>query len=419
MWIQSAVAYSSSCYACARIHQYNVATHPITHIMHIHEYQAKSLFACYGIPILASHLVAIGDDIESVCASIEKRAWIAKAQIHAGGRGKAGGVVRVDDPSELTSVVTNLLGTILVTKQTGETGLPVNSILLEEIIEIEREIYLAVLVDRGSKKIAIIASAEGGMDIEQVAQNTPEKIVTHFIHPATGLQSNQIRSIGYALKLEKPQHSQLQEILFNLYNLFVSNDCSLVEINPLIVDVNGNLIALDAKINIDDNALYRQKDIQEFRDVSQENISEAHAKKLGLSYIRLDGNIGCIVNGAGLAMATMDLVKHHGGEPANFLDVGGDATQSKVAEAFKLVSSDNNVRSIFVNIFGGMVRCDLIAQGILDAIQEVELKVPVTVLLQGTNAAEGKKLLKNQSAKIIPANSLSEGAMQAVTLGNT
>ena len=269
--------------------------------MHIHEYQAKSLFACYGIPILASHLVAIGDDIESVCASIEKRAWIAKAQIHAGGRGKAGGVVRVDDPSELASVVTNLLGTILVTKQTGETGLPVNSILLEEIIEIEREIYLAVLVDRGSKKIAIIASAEGGMDIEQVAQNTPEKIVTHFIHPATGLQSNQIRSIGYALKLEKPQHSQLQEILFNLYNLFVSNDCSLVEINPLIVDVNGNLIALDAKINIDDNALYRQKDIQEFRDVSQENISEAHAKKLGLSYIRLDGNIGCIVNGPGEA----------------------------------------------------------------------------------------------------------------------
>lgn len=387
--------------------------------MHIHEYQAKSLFACHGIPILASHLVVVGDDIESVCASIEKRAWIAKAQVHAGGRGKAGGVVRVDDPSELASVVTKMLGTSLVTKQTGEMGLPVNSILLEEVIEIEREIYLALLVDRGSKQIAIIASAEGGMDIEQVAQKTPEKIVTHFIHPATGLQLNQIRNIGYALKLEKNQHSQLQEILFNLYHLFVSNDCSLVEINPLIVDANGNLIALDAKINIDDNALHRQQDIQEFRDISQENISEAHAEKLGLNYIKLDGNIGCIVNGAGLAMATMDLVKHHGGEPANFLDVGGGATQSKVAEAFKLVLSDDNVKSIFVNIFGGIVRCDLIAQGILDAIQEVELSIPVTVLLQGTNAAEGKKLLENQSAKIIPVSTLTEGAMQAVMLANT
>ncbi len=386
--------------------------------MHIHEHQAKAILKRNGIPILSSHLVKVGDDINSICESIVKQPWIAKAQVHAGGRGKAGGIVRIDNPNELVSVVTKMLGTSLITPQTGETGLPINAVLLEEVTDIKREIYLALLVDRGSKQIAIIASAEGGVDIEQVSQQTPEKIITHFIHPAAGLQPNQIRNIGYALELEKNQHSQLQEILFNLHNLFISNDCSLVEINPIIVDGSGNLVALDAKINLDDNALYRHQDIQILRDVSQENISEAKAKELGLNYVKLDGNIGCIVNGAGLAMATMDIVKHHGGEPANFLDVGGGTTQRKVAEAFKLVLSDNNVKSIFVNIFGGIVRCDLIAQGILDAIQEIALQIPAIVLLQGTNATQGKKLLENQSSKIISANTLTEGAQQAIKLTN-
>ena len=382
--------------------------------MHIHEYQAKALFKEFSIPVLTSHLVKMGDDIKSLSESIEKRTWIAKAQVHAGGRGKAGGIVRVEDPNELIATLSNMLGTSLVTKQTGKAGLPINAVLLEEIIEIDREIYLALLVDRETRQIAIIASAEGGVDIEQVALKTPEKIITHFIHPAAGLQPNQIRNISYALKLDKPQIKQLQEILFNLYNLFVSNDCSLVEINPLVVDGSGNLVALDAKINLDDNALYRHQTTQELRDVSQENKAEAHAKELGLNYVKLNGNIGCIVNGAGLAMGTMDLVKHHGGEPANFLDVGGGTTQGKVTEAFKLVLSDKDVKAIFVNIFGGIVRCDLIAQGIIDAIQDIALQVPVIVLLQGTNATAGKKLLENKSKHIIPANTLAEGAQQAV-----
>ncbi len=386
--------------------------------MNIHEYQAKALFAKYEIPVLASQVIQLGEDVESICQGIDNRAWIVKAQVHAGGRGKAGGIKKVDDPSQLASVVSKMLGTKLVTKQTGEEGLPINTVLLEEIVKIEREIYLALLVDRDSKKVAIIASAEGGMDIEQVAQQSPEKIITQYIHPAAGIQPNQIRNIAYALQLSKEQHKQLQDIIVKLYSLFLTNDCSLVEINPLIVDENNNLVALDAKINFDDNALYRQKEIEQYRDVSQEKKSEADAKELGLNYVKLDGNIGCIVNGAGLAMATMDLVKHHGGEPANFLDVGGGTTQGKVSQAFNLVLSDQNVKSIFVNIFGGIVRCDLIAQGILDAIKQVDLQTPVTILLQGTNAEEGKALLENQSSKIFPVSTLTEGAQQAIKLAS-
>ena len=384
--------------------------------MNIHEYQAKALFEKAGIPILNSRIVASDDNIKSLCDSIKGRSWIVKAQVHAGGRGKAGGIKKVDDPDQLYTVINNMLDSNLVTKQTDDEGLPINAVLLEEITEIEREIYLAFLVDRDSKKVALIASAEGGMDIEQVALQTPEKIFTQYIHPAAGLQSNQVRNIGYALLLSKSQLKQLHEILIKLYNLFLTYDCSLVEINPLIVDSQSNLIALDAKINFDDNALYRQKEIGKLRDVSQEKNSEANAKELGLNYVKLDGNIGCIVNGAGLAMATMDLVKHHGGEPANFLDVGGGTTQGKVTEAFKLVLSDQNVKSIFVNIFGGIVRCDLIAQGILDAIKDVHLKIPVAVLLQGTNAEEGKALMENQSNRLITVATLTEGAQQAIKL---
>jgi succinyl-CoA synthetase beta subunit len=389
--------------------------------MNIHEYQAKALFGENGIPILSSRVITQDDDVQSICENIKDQAWIVKAQVHAGGRGKAGGVIIVRDGDILESTVTSMLEKVLVTKQTGEQGLPVNTVLLEELTSIAREIYLAMLVDSGSKQVAIITSAEGGMDIEHVAEHTPEKIFTHFIHPAAGLQPNQIRGIGYALQLEKNQIKQLATILQSLYQMFVDYDCSLVEINPLIVNEEGDLIALDAKINLDDNALYRQQKLQEFYDASQQNHAEAIAKKLGLNYIKLDGNIGCIVNGAGLAMATMDLVKHHGGEPANFLDVGGGTTQGKVAEAFKLVSSDKSVQSIFVNIFGGIVRCDLIAQGILDAQKEMSeneftLSTPVVVLLQGTNAEQGKKLLENKSPNIIPVDNLTDGAKQAIAL---
>ncbi|MGH1538559.1 MAG: ADP-forming succinate--CoA ligase subunit beta [Gammaproteobacteria bacterium] len=389
--------------------------------MNIHEYQAKALFKENSIPILSSHVIRKADDIQSICKSIQDQPWIVKAQVHAGGRGKGGGVVIVKDVEQLEPTVITMLEKILVTKQTGESGLPVNAVLLEELTDIEREIYLAMLVDRASKNIAIIASSEGGMDIEQVAEQTPEKIFTHYIHPAAGLQLNQIRDIGYALQLEKNQIKQLTYIMQNIYALFVANDCSLVEINPLIVNTGGDLIALDAKINLDDNALYRHPALQKLYDPNQQNQTEARAKQLGLSYIKLDGNIGCIVNGAGLAMATMDLVKHHGGEPANFLDVGGGTTQEKVADAFKLVSSDSSVKAIFVNIFGGIVRCDLIAQGILDGIDEIDqteiaLNIPVVVLLQGTNASEGKKLLENRSKKIFPVENFTDGAKQVIAL---
>jgi succinyl-CoA synthetase beta subunit len=394
--------------------------------MNIHEYQAKALFAENNIPILSSHVINQGDDIQSICESIKDQDWIVKAQIHAGGRGKAGGISIVTDGDLLMSEIKSMLGKTLVTKQTGESGLPVKAVLLEELTKIDREIYLALLVDRASKQIAIITSAEGGMDIELVAEQMPDKIFTHYVHPAAGLQPNQIRDIGYALRLEKDQIKQLAKILQNLYSLFLENDCSLVEINPLIVNSEGKLVALDAKINIDDNALYRHQKLHELYDASQQNSAESTAKRLGLNYIKLGGNIGCIVNGAGLAMATMDLIKHHGGDPANFLDVGGGTTQEKVAEAFKLVCSDTSVQAIFVNIFGGIVRCDLIAQGILDAQNEmskkeiseneITLHTPVVVLLQGTNAKEGKKLLENKSQNIYPVDDLTEGAQQAIAL---
>ncbi len=386
--------------------------------MHIHEYQAKALFKRYSIPVLTSTLVNLHDDLSSICEKIGDQEWMVKAQVHAGGRGKAGGIVRVKDKNKLLLTMSNLLGSRLVTKQTGENGLPVNSLLLESTTEIKKEFYLALLIDRSKKRIAIIASAKGGVDIEQVAQQSPEKIITIYINPVTRIQANQVRSMGFALKLENDQIKQLDKVVRNLYDLFISYDCSLVEVNPLIANNNNTFIALDAKIIFDDNAIERHQDISKLYDRTQENTSEAKAKELGLSYVKLDGNIGCIVNGAGLAMATMDLVKHHGGAPANFLDVGGGATQEKVTHAFKLVISDTNVKSIFVNIFGGIVQCDLIAQGILTAINEIDLQVTVVVLLQGTNSLEGKKLLENVSSRILPVENLTEGAQQAIQLAS-
>ncbi len=384
--------------------------------MNIHEYQAKAIFSRFGVPVPDSHLIRTGDDVEPFCETLEPHAWVAKAQVHAGGRGKAGGVVRADDKQDLVAAVSGMLGTRLVTPQTGEDGLPVQAVLLEKTVEIHRELYLALLVDRESGRVAIIASTEGGMDIEQVAQQAPDRILTQLVHPAAGLQPGQARTLAYALGLPKDQVRQLQAILFALFELFASSDCSLVEINPLILDGEGRLVALDAKINIDDNALYRQVEIAKLRDPAQGNRDEEQACTLGLNYIRLGGSIGCIVNGAGLAMATMDLIKHHGGEPANFLDVGGAITQEKVAEAFKLVVRDAGVKAVLVNIFGGIVRCDLLASGILDALQSVSLQVPVVVLLQGTRANEGRQLLENRHTLLHQADTLTEAAQRAIRL---
>ena len=387
--------------------------------MNIHEYQAKALFRENDIPVLASHVISRDDDVQSICGSIKDQPWMVKAQVHAGGRGKAGGIVIVSDTEQLLPEVTSMLAKTLITKQTDNQGLPVSAVLLEELTTVEREIYLALLIDRNSRKISIIASAQGGVDIEKVAEESPEKIFIYPIHPAAGLQANQIRDIGYSLELNKHQIKQLASILNNLYRLFIDNDCSLVEVNPLIIDSDDKLIALDAKVTIDNNALYRQPRLLEFYDTSQINKSEVTAKQLDLNYIKLDGNIGCIVNGAGLAMATMDLIKHHGGKPANFLDVGGGTTREKVSQAFQLVSNDTAVRSIFVNIFGGIVRCDLIAQGILDALHEMVLDIPIIVLLQGTNAAEGKALLEGKTSNIIPVGDFSDGAKQAISAAST
>ena len=384
--------------------------------MNIHEYQAKAIFSRFGVPVPDSHLIRIGDEIEPFCETLEPHTWVAKAQVHAGGRGKAGGVVRADDKQDLVAAISGMLGARLVTPQTGEGGLPVQAVLLEKAVEIHRELYLALLVDRESGQVAIIASAEGGMDIEQVAQQAPDRILTQLVHPAAGLQPGQARTLAYALGLQKDQVRQLQAILSALFALFASSDCSLVEINPLILDGEGRLVALDAKINIDDNALYRQVEIAKLRDPAQGNRDEEQACMLGLNYIRLGGSIGCIVNGAGLAMATMDLIKHHGGEPANFLDVGGAITQEKVAEAFKLVVRDAGVKAVLVNIFGGIVRCDLLASGILDALQSVSLQVPVVVLLQGTRAAEGRQLLENRHTLLHQADTLTEAAQRAIRL---
>lgn len=384
--------------------------------MNIHEFQAKILFKQFGIPTLPSKVVHIDDNIKFKCANYDNQKWIVKAQVHAGGRGKAGGILKANNKSEFYTTLSKLLGSRLVTNQTDEKGLPINSVLLEPIIEIESELYLALLVDRSNKRIAIIASAKGGMEIEQVALKSAGKVLTKYIHPATGIQVNQARSIGYELGLDNDQINQFSLIMMNLYDLFVSKNCNLIEINPLIIDKNKNLIALDAKINFDDNALQRHHEILDFYDHAQENESEAKAKKLELNYIKLEGDIGCIVNGAGLAMATMDLVKHNGGDPANFLDVGGGVTQKRVSEAFKIVLSDKNVKSIFVNIFGGIVRCDLIAQGILNTIIESNMQIPVIILLQGTNSLEGKVLLRGKSNYIFPVASLTEGAKKAIKL---
>ncbi|MDX1824705.1 MAG: ADP-forming succinate--CoA ligase subunit beta [Thiohalomonadales bacterium] len=381
--------------------------------MNLHEYQAKQLFQQFGITVPDGRVVDSTEAAMAAAQSLGGDAWMVKAQVHAGGRGKAGGVKRVQSESELQKVVNSLLNSRLTTAQTGATGQPINQLLIERPTAIARELYLGMLVDRARERVVCMASEAGGMDIEEVARTRPEKILTVEINPASGLMPFQCRQLAFALGLGE-QVKALNQIMQGLYKLFLANDLSLVEINPLVVTTDGTLLALDAKINLDDNALYRHPGLTELRDSSQEDERENRASQFGLNYVSLDGNIACMVNGAGLAMATMDLIQLHGGEPANFLDVGGGTSADKVAEAFKLILSDPKVKAILVNIFGGIVRCDLIAEGIIQAVKEVNLSVPVVVRLEGTNVERGRQLLADSGLAITSATGLTDAAEKAV-----
>ncbi len=382
--------------------------------MNLHEYQAKQLFADYTIPVPPGIAINAVDKLESATNKLGGNGWAVKAQVHAGGRGKAGGVKIVNNLDDAKTAAQNMLGSALVTHQTDAQGLPINTLLIESLTDIQNELYLSLVIDRATRRITIMASTEGGMNIEEVAAKTPEKILTETIHPIAGYQPYIGRKLAFALGLEGTQIRQFTALLGALVKLFIEKDASLLEINPLVVNTDGDLIALDGKINLDDNALYRHPDLQAMRDMTQEDEREAKASEFQLNYIHLDGDIGCMVNGAGLAMATMDLIKLHGGEPANFLDVGGGTTAERVAEAFKIILSDPNVKGILVNIFGGIVRCDLIAKGIIQAVNEVNISVPVVVRLEGTNAEQGRKLLADSGLSIIAANSLDAAADKIV-----
>lgn len=382
--------------------------------MNLHEHQSKALFKKFNIPVPEGDAAFDVDQAIEVARELGGDSWIVKAQVHAGGRGKAGGVKIVKGEQELGQVVSDYIGSSLVTHQTDSAGLPINRVIIEALSDIQREIYLGALIDRASRRIVFMASAEGGMDIEEVAATQPEKIIKVAIDPIAGLQPYQTRKIAFGLGLEGDQIKQLAAIMKALYQIFTQHDVSLIEINPLIVTKEGQLMALDAKLGIDDNALYRQPEMVEMRDKTQENALELEADEHGLNYVSLDGNIGCMVNGAGLAMATMDEIKLQGGDPANFLDVGGGTTAEKVAEAFKLILSDDKVKAILVNIFGGIVRCDLIADGIIRAVKEVGVSIPVIVRLEGTNVDQGKELLAQSDVEIISADDLEDGAKKAV-----
>ena len=382
--------------------------------MNLHEYQSKRLFADYGIPVPRGIPAKSPNEAVDASKKLGGDLWVVKAQVHAGGRGKAGGVKLARTRDEVHQYAEQMLGTRLVTHQSGPEGLPVNVVYVEAGSDIDRELYLSMLVDREASRVAFIASAAGGMDIEQVAAETPEKIFTVTVAPDAGLQDYQARQLAFGLGLDKNQMRQFGKLIRNMYRLFVEADASLVEVNPLIVTKGGDVIALDAKINIDSNALYRQPEISELRDITQEDDREREAAAHDLNYVSLDGNIACMVNGAGLAMATMDLIKLHGGDPANFLDVGGGATKERVEEAFKLILSNENVKAILVNIFGGIVRCDLIAEGIIAAVKDVGVSVPVVVRLEGTNVEKGRELLASSGLDIIAADDLTDAAKKAV-----
>ena len=382
--------------------------------MNLHEYQSKRLFADYGIPVPRGIPAESPNDAVKAAQELGGDLWVVKAQVHAGGRGKAGGVKLARTLDEVREYTDKMLGTILVTHQTGPEGLPVNTVYVEQGSDIDREIYLSMLVDREVSRISFIASSAGGMDIEKVAEETPEQIFSVSIAPDAGLQDYQARQLAFGLELDKQQMRQFGDLIKKLYRLYLDTDASLIEVNPLITTKAGDIVALDGKINIDGSALFRQSRIAELRDPSQEDEAERKAAEHDLNYVSLDGNIACMVNGAGLAMATMDLIKLHGGEPANFLDVGGGATAEKVAAAFKLILSNDSVEAILVNIFGGIVRCDLIAEGIISAVKEVGVSVPVVVRLEGTNVDKGRELLANSGLDIIAADDLTDAAKKVV-----
>lgn len=381
--------------------------------MNIHEYQAKQLFAEYGLPVARGVVATTVEEVGQACSSLGGERWVIKTQVHAGGRGKAGGVQLVSSIVEAEDFARRWLGERLVTAQTDSLGQPVHSLLLEKCIEFSQELYLSVVVDRSSQQIVFIASSAGGVDIEQVAEQQPDKILRVSIDPMLGPLPFQGRELGYKLGLDTEQVRQFSTIFVNLVRLFVDLDLSMAEVNPLVITKKGKLHCLDAKINIDANSLYRQAKMRALRDISQEDPRESHAAKFELNYVALDGNIGCMVNGAGLAMGTMDMVSLHGGEPANFLDVGGSADKERVGEAFKIILSDERVKAVLVNIFGGIVRCDIIAEGIIAAVAEVGVQVPVVVRLEGNNADKGAQLLADSGLNIIAATSLDDAARLA------
>ena len=382
--------------------------------MNLHEYQAKQLFAEYGLPVSTGIAVDNGPDAKAAAGKIGGDKWVVKAQVHAGGRGKAGGVRLVDSPADAQAFAEEWLGKNLITYQTDANGQPVSKILVESCTDIAQELYLGAVVDRATRRVVFMASTEGGVEIEKVAEETPEKILKAIIDPMTGAQPFQGRDLAFRLGLNSGQVKQFTSLFLGLAKLFEDFDLALLEINPLVITAEGNLHCLDGKINIDSNAMYRQPKLREMHDPSQEDAREAHAAEWELNYVALDGNIGCMVNGAGLAMGTMDIVQLHGGSPANFLDVGGGATKERVTEAFKIILSDTNVKAVLVNIFGGIVRCDLIAEGIIGAVHEVGVAVPVVVRLEGNNAELGRKVLSDSGLNIIAATSLTDAAEKVV-----
>ena len=382
--------------------------------MNIHEYQAKQVLEAYQVPVPRGHVAFTPDEAVKAAEELGGPVWVVKAQIHAGGRGKGGGVKVVKSLEEVREEATRMLGMTLITHQTGPEGREVGRIYVEDGSDIARELYLSALVDRATSRISFIASTEGGMDIEEVAAHTPEKILTIDVDPAGGISGHHGRQIAFALGLEGDQVKQATALIANLYRAFVEKDMSLLEINPLVVTGAGDLICLDAKVNFDSNALYRHGDIMDLRDLAEEDPAEVKASEFDLNYIKLDGTIGCMVNGAGLAMATMDIIKLYGAEPANFLDVGGGATKEKVTEAFKIIMSDDNVEGILVNIFGGIMRCDVIAEGVVAAARETRLAVPLVVRLAGTNVELGQKILSESGLTIIPADDLDDAAEKIV-----
>jgi succinyl-CoA synthetase beta subunit len=384
--------------------------------MKIHEYQAKAILAKHGVPVPRGETVANASEAAAIARKLGTKVVVVKAQIHAGGRGKGGGVKLAKSPEDAEKLAKGMLGMTLVTHQTGPEGRTVARVLIEEGLQMQRELYLSIVLDRAAGKPVVMASAAGGMDIEEVATFTPEKIAKVHIEPGVGIVPFEARQLGFAIGLDGTQINKFVKVVSALYEAYMATDASLLEINPLVVTASGDLLALDAKMNFDDNALYRHPDIKDLRDLGEEDPLEIEASKFNLNYIRLDGTIGCMVNGAGLAMATMDIIKLAGGEPANFLDVGGGANQEQIRNAFKILMSDKNVRAVLINIFGGILRCDVLAAGVIAAVRELGVPVPIVIRMEGTNVEEGKRLLRESGLNFTTANSMGEAAEQVVAL---